>query len=58
MSNTLADLFKNVVSAQAEADTATKNRNGVANLILGELQSVSTDMENALVSAYMEAGGA
>ena len=57
MSNTLADLFKNVVSAQAEADTATKNRNGVANLILGELKRVgSTGMKEALVSAYMEAG--
>ena len=57
MSNTLADLFKNVVSAQAEADKATKNRNGIANLILGELQRVgSTGMKEALVSAYMEAG--
>ena len=57
LSNTLADLLKNVVSAQAEANKANKNRNGIANLILGELQRVgSTGMKEALVAAYMEAG--
>ena len=53
----LAELLKNVVSAQAEQELAQQKRNGVANLILGELQRVgSTGMKEALVSAYMEAG--